>query len=193
VEEETNKEREERLARDRERKRCRVEEETNEKREERLARDRERKRRSVSEETNEEREECQGRDQRRKRQKVNEETNEERETRLVAEEESRRAHVCDRYSLRTPKETPNQLAARLSQKKRRKHDSGSISTPDQKLLRQFRSTVNNLKNNLCGTCNERFPSIVLIGEECQRCYTEKIEPKRFSVRNKMDPGGYQLA
>ena len=190
VDEETNEERWKRLARDRERKRRRMDEETNEERKERLERDRERKRRSVSDETNEEREERMARDRERKRYRVNEETNEDREARLVADEEARRAHVRKKYSLRTPKDTPNQLAARLSQKKRRKNDSGSIPTPDRKLLRQFRSTINNIKNNLCETCNERFPSIVLIREECRRCYAERILPKRFSAENNMDPGEY---
>ena len=101
-----------------------------------------------------------------------------------------------KYLLRKSKETPNQFAARLSQKKsnkRQKNDLGSIPTPDRKLLWQFRNTINNLKNNLCKTCNERFPSIVLIGEECHRCNTEKIDPKRFLAENKMDPGRYWLA
>ena len=198
IAEETNEEYEERLARDRERKRRRKLEETNEEHEERLARDRERKRRRKLEETNEENEERLARDRERKRRRTLEETNEECEARLVVEEEARRDHVRKKYSLREAKETPNQMAARLSQKKsnmRRKRDSESIPTPDRKLLRQFRNTINNLENNLCGTCNERFPSIVLIGrdeEECRRCHTEKTEPKRFSAGNNMDPGGYQL-
>ena len=102
--------------------------------------------------------------------------------------------MCKKYLLRRAKEIPNQLAARLSQRKsstiRQKNDLGSILTPDQKLLQQFRNTINNLKNNLCKTCNEQFPSIVLIGEQCHRCNTEKIDPKRFSVENNMDPDGY---
>jgi hypothetical protein len=174
------------LAHDRERRRRKIVE--------RLARDRERRRRKIAEETNEEREERLARDRGRKRRKVNEENNEEREAHLVVKEEARRAHVRKKYSLRRAKETPNQIAARLSQKKpsmRRKHAVGSIPTLDQKLLRQFHNTMNKLKNNylLCETCNERFPSIVLIGKECRRCHTEN-NPKRFSVDNNMDPGWY---
>jgi hypothetical protein len=170
VNEETNEQHEECLARDRERKRRKVNEGTNEDREEHLAHDRERKRWRVDEETTEERKDRLARDRERKRRRLNEETNKEREARLIVEEEARRAHVHKKYSLRKAKETPNQIAARLSQKKssmHRKDTLGSIPTPDQKLLRQFRNTVNNLKNNLCKTCNERFPSIVLVEEECR--------------------------
>ncbi len=159
-----------------------------------MARDRERKRRRASEETNEEREERLAWDRERKRRRVSEVTNEELEGRLIVEEEARRAHVRKKYLLRRAKEIPNQLIAKLSQRKsstiRQKNDLGSISTPDRKLLRQFHNTINNLKNNLCKTCNEQFPSIVLIGEQCRQCNTEKIDPKRFSVENNMDPGGY---
>ncbi|PKY53710.1 hypothetical protein RhiirA4_472071 [Rhizophagus irregularis] len=63
-----------------------------------LAHDRERRRRKIDEETNEE------------------QTDEEREAHSVVEEEARRALARKKYSLIT-KETPNQIAARLSQKK----------------------------------------------------------------------------
>ncbi|CAG8779957.1 18927_t:CDS:2, partial [Rhizophagus irregularis] len=66
-----------------------------------LAHDRERRRRKIDEETNEE---------------LNEETDEEREAHSVVEEEARRALARKKYSL-IAKETPNQIAARLSQKK----------------------------------------------------------------------------
>ncbi|GBC16475.2 hypothetical protein RIR_jg32343.t1 [Rhizophagus irregularis DAOM 181602=DAOM 197198] len=52
----------------------------------------------------------------RRRRKIDEETNEEREERLALEEEARRALARKKYSL-IAKETPNQIAARLSQKK----------------------------------------------------------------------------
>ncbi|CAB4433957.1 unnamed protein product [Rhizophagus irregularis] len=55
-------------------------------------------------------------DRERRRRKIDEETNEEREERLALEEEARRALARKKYSLIT-KETPNQIAARLSQKK----------------------------------------------------------------------------
>jgi hypothetical protein len=99
--------------------------------------------------------------------------------------------VRKKYSLRRARETPKQVAARISQQssKRRKRVTDSIPNADQKLLRQFQNTMNNIRNNQCNTCNERFPSIVLIGDECRRCYKEK-KPKRFSDKNNMDPGGY---
>lgn len=122
-----------------------------------------------------------------KRQKMSGETHQEYEARLVAEEEDRRARAHNKYLLRKAKETPKQHAARLSNV-RKKRSSKSNSNPDQKLLRKFCTTINNFKNNLCTTCNERFPSIVLVGEECYRCHKEKNVPKRFSAENNMDPG-----
>jgi hypothetical protein len=191
IAEETNNDRERRLTCDQERKRRRKNKETNEEREERLARDRERKRRRTSEESIEERKARLARDRERKRRKANEETNKEREARLEAKEECRRVHARKKYSLRRVRETPKQVAARISQQssKRRKRATDSIPNADQKLLRQFWNTMNNIRNNQYNTCNERFPSIVLIRDECHRCYKEK-KPKRFSDENNMDPGGY---
>ncbi|PKY36780.1 hypothetical protein RhiirB3_460177 [Rhizophagus irregularis] len=54
-------------------------------------------------------------DRERRRRKIDEETNEEREERLALEEEARRALARKKYSL-IAKETPNQIAARLSQR-----------------------------------------------------------------------------
>ncbi|CAG8637513.1 15387_t:CDS:2 [Rhizophagus irregularis] len=56
-------------------------------------------------------------DRERRRWKIAEETNEEREERLALEEKARRALARKKYSLRRAKETPNQIAARLSQQK----------------------------------------------------------------------------
>ncbi|PKY32280.1 hypothetical protein RhiirB3_491413, partial [Rhizophagus irregularis] len=190
VAEESNEERKARLECDRERKRRKVAEESNEEREARLERDRERKRRKVAEETNEERETRLARDQKRK---IPEETHEEYEARLEAEEEVRRARARNKYQLRKARETPKQFAARLSQNKpniRRKRvseSSGSIQPSDRKLLHKFRSTISNFTNKLCNICNERFPSITLIGDECRRCHLEG-SPKKFSAENNMDPG-----
>ena len=125
-----------------------------------------------------------------KRRKVAEETHEEHEARLVAEEEAWRARAHKKYLLRKSRETPQQRAARLSKNRktlRQKRDMEGVSTSDQKLLLKFRNIISNLRNNLCNTCNERFPSIVLTGEECRRCCKENI-PKRFSAENNMDPG-----
>ncbi|PKB93797.1 hypothetical protein RhiirA5_507837 [Rhizophagus irregularis] len=54
-------------------------------------------------------------DRERRRRKIDEETNEEREERLALEGEARRALARKKYSL-IAKETPNQIAARLSQR-----------------------------------------------------------------------------
>ncbi|CAG8741528.1 5472_t:CDS:2, partial [Rhizophagus irregularis] len=190
VAEEFNEKREVHLERDWERKRRKVAEESNEEREAHLERDQKRKRRKVAEETNETR---LARDQKRKERQIPEEIYEEYEARLEAEEEVRRACARNKYQLRKARKTPKQFAARLSQNKpniRRKRvseSSGSIQTSDRKLLRKFRSTISNFTNKLCNKCNERFPSITLIGNECRRCHLEG-SPKKFSTENNMDPG-----
>ena len=125
-----------------------------------------------------------------KRRKVAEETHEELEARLVAEEEARRARAHKKYLLRKSRETSQQRIIRLSKNRttlRQRCDMEGVSTSDQKLLHKFRNIISNLRNNLCITCNERFPSIVLAGEECRRCCKEN-RPKRFSIENNMDPG-----
>jgi len=130
---------------------------------------------------------------RKKRSKVAEETNEECEARLVAEEEARRARAHKKYLLRKARETPQERAARLCRNRtnlRQKRETDGVSNSDQKLLQNFRNTISNLRNNLCNTCNERFPSIILAGEdeeECNRCSKEN-NPKKFSAENNMDPG-----
>ncbi len=108
----------------------------------------------------------------------------------MAEEKAQRARARKKYLLRKSRETPQQHAARLSQNRttiRQRCDMEGVSTSDQKLLHKFHNIISNLKNNLYITCNERFPSIVLAGEECHRCYKEN-RPKRFSAENNMDPG-----
>ncbi|RGB22488.1 hypothetical protein C1646_776014 [Rhizophagus diaphanus] len=151
----------------------------------RLARDRIRKRCK----TNEEHETRLARDQKRK---IPEETHEEYEARLEAEEEVQHAHVRNKYQLRKARETSKQFAVRLSQnkpnicRKRVLESSGSIQTSDQKLLCKFRSTISNFTNKLCNKCNEWFPYITLIGDECRRCHLEG-SPKKFSAENNMDP------
>jgi ATP-dependent DNA helicase PIF1 len=63
------------------------------------------------------------------------------------------------------------------------HKSGRV------LLKRFRDKVDKFKYSLCPVCNESFPSIVIVsGECCRRCYTEKDSPKKFSAENNMDPG-----
>ncbi|CAG8739726.1 5009_t:CDS:2, partial [Funneliformis caledonium] len=100
--------------------------------------------------------------------KVAEETHEELEARLVAEEEAQCAHAHKKYLLRKSRETPQQRIARLSKNRTtlcQRRDMEGVSTSDQKLLHKFRNIISNLRNNLYIMCNERFPSIVLAGEE----------------------------
>ncbi|CAG8622461.1 21469_t:CDS:2 [Cetraspora pellucida] len=64
-----------------------------------------------------------------------------------------------------------------------------LAESDQNLLQNFRAEINKLTNTLCLVCNERFPSIELIKEECCRhCYYDKNVIKKFSKENNMDPG-----
>ncbi|CAG8666363.1 30185_t:CDS:2 [Gigaspora margarita] len=67
-------------------------------------------------------------------------------------------------------------------------NSQLLTDTDRKLLKDFCSEINKLRNSLCSTYNERFPSINIVIEECQRCYMEKNEVKKFSFENNMDPG-----
>ena len=63
-----------------------------------------------------------------------------------------------------------------------------LSEFERKLLKKFRGKVDKFEHTLCPTCNESFPSIVLVRGECRRCYSEKKSPKKFSSENNMDPG-----
>src|SRR5438270_9193290 len=58
---------------------------------------------------------------------------------------------------------------------------------DRNLLLNFRTKVNDLTNNLCTVCNERFP-FNLIQNACHRCDRDKNLVKKFSASNNMDPG-----
>ncbi|CAG8783927.1 15260_t:CDS:2, partial [Racocetra fulgida] len=62
-----------------------------------------------------------------------------------------------------------------------------LSAADQKLLHSFVNTMKKLRNNLCGVCNEQFPSIEIVKGKCRRCYNKKNTPKKFSAKNNMDP------
>ncbi|RGB25378.1 hypothetical protein C1646_771810 [Rhizophagus diaphanus] len=66
-------------------------------------------------------------------------------------------------------------------------DAGVLGEFKRDLLKKFRNKVNKFKHSLCTTCNESFPSIVIIRGECRRCHKEK-QPKKFSKDNNMDPG-----
>ncbi|RGB34646.1 hypothetical protein C1646_668367 [Rhizophagus diaphanus] len=112
-----------------------------------LAHDRERRRRKIDEETNEEREERLARD---------EKGSARSEAHSVVEEEARRA--LQGFHKRSQVCVKNMPA-------------------DRKLLRQFRNTMNNLKNNLSETCNGRFPYV------CLRMILKHMDPgRRNAVR-----------
>ncbi|CAB4420703.1 unnamed protein product [Rhizophagus irregularis] len=66
-------------------------------------------------------------------------------------------------------------------------DAGVLGEFERDLLKKFRNKVNKFKYSLCTTCNESFPSIVIIRGECRRCHKEK-QPKKFLKDNNMDPG-----
>ncbi|CAG8661439.1 4989_t:CDS:2 [Ambispora leptoticha] len=59
---------------------------------------------------------------------------------------------------------------------------------DRQLLGEFRNYMAKLKNLHCFMCNKYFPTINLTGSECQRCYSDKEQIKKFSLKNNMDPG-----
>lgn len=67
-------------------------------------------------------------------------------------------------------------------------NSGELTELDRDLIKKFRSKIDKIKHTLCPTCNECFPSIVLVQGECRRCNAEKNRPKKFSEENNMDPG-----
>lgn len=66
-------------------------------------------------------------------------------------------------------------------------DAGVLGKFEQELLKKFRNKVNKFKHSLCKTCNESFPSIIIIEGECRCCHLEKKQ-KKFSKDNNMDPG-----
>ncbi|CAG8484850.1 9671_t:CDS:10 [Cetraspora pellucida] len=49
----------------------------------------------------------------------------------------------------------------------------NILSHNYKLLFDFCNAINDLKNELCSVCNERFPSIELYEEECCYCHYKK--------------------
>ncbi|CAG8456679.1 16504_t:CDS:2 [Cetraspora pellucida] len=66
--------------------------------------------------------------------------------------------------------------------------AADISKLDRDLLRKFQTKMDKVKYMLCPICNESFLSIVLVMEECRRCYSEKTLPKKFSKENDMNSG-----
>ncbi|CAG8754056.1 30357_t:CDS:2 [Gigaspora margarita] len=58
-------------------------------------------------------------------------------------------------------------------------DKDQLSANDQKLLCNFHNIMTKLCNNLCGICNERFPSIELFKEEYSHYYIRKAYQKSF--------------
>ena len=62
-----------------------------------------------------------------------------------------------------------------------------LGDSERDLLKKFRKKVDKFEHALCPTCNESFPSIVIVKCECRHCYSEKATPKKFSAENNMDP------
>jgi hypothetical protein len=121
----------------------------------------------------------------RKRRKLALETNEEREARLARKRELYRQKTDNQRDERNYRNMLNMRKRRTSNIPK---NPGNLSTSDRRLLCNFRDAINKLRNKLCTTCNERFPSITLFKGECRRCYHEKGNPKKFSAGNNMDPG-----
>ena len=66
-------------------------------------------------------------------------------------------------------------------------DVGILGESERDLLKKFRNKVDEFKHSFCPTCNESFPSIVIVKGECRRCHKE-TGVKKFSKDNDMDPG-----
>uniref|UniRef100_U9TWI1 Uncharacterized protein n=1 Tax=Rhizophagus irregularis (strain DAOM 181602 / DAOM 197198 / MUCL 43194) TaxID=747089 RepID=U9TWI1_RHIID len=51
-------------------------------------------------------------------------------------------------------------------------------------LKKFCAKMDELKYKLCTVRNERFLTINLIMKKCRRCYNEKNDPKKSTLRKK---------
>ncbi|CAG8641197.1 7999_t:CDS:2 [Cetraspora pellucida] len=123
-------------------------------------------------------------DKLRYQEKKKQESAEERNERLA------KAHEHMRKKRRCVLE-PNELANRIVTETEVPENTLNIqqlSESDHKLLKKFRTEINNLTHRFCPTCKECFPSITLVMRECRRCYSEKDDIKKFSAENNMDPG-----
>jgi hypothetical protein len=67
-------------------------------------------------------------------------------------------------------------------------EPNALIESERKLLKKFRDKVDKFKHAHCPTCNEKFPSIIIVKGECRRCYSENATTKKFSAENNMDPG-----
>ncbi|CAG8694080.1 12952_t:CDS:2, partial [Racocetra fulgida] len=108
----------------------------------------------------------------------NQETSAERNAHLE------RRHIRDR--LRQERETSEEHTTPTEQLPL--NNIQELTQYDRQLLGEFRNYMAKLKNLHCFMCNKYFPTINLTGSECQRCYSDKEQIKKFSLKNNMDPG-----
>lgn len=178
---ETPKQREARLERERERKRQKRAEETSEQHETRLTGMREWRREKKSNENIEEREMRLNRERRRKREsrarnKENRQVLTQRHINMQQNETTaRNQEITQRDNDNSPIHfTP--------------HSATTINGEEHRILQNFREKMDNIRYNSCPVCNERIPSMKIVKGMCRRCYTEKSPIKKFSAENNMDPG-----
>ena len=56
------------------------------------------------------------------------------------------------------------------------------------MLQNFCNKMNNIQYNSYPVCSEWILSMTLVKGICYQCYMEKMNPKKFSKENNMDPG-----
>src|SRR5688572_18890160 len=187
---ESTEHREARLAREKERKRLKRSRETEEVHETRLRSVRERRSQKHSMESTEERES-----------RLNRENERKRDARVRVREQTRNETVEDRQNMNEPdryvdaEQTLSDNEPNVQERAQRDNDysaipisATTISEEEHCLLKDFREKMDDIIYNLCIVCNERIPSMRLIRKMCQRCYSDKTIPKKFSAENNMDPG-----
>ena len=189
------------------RKRKSRENESPEHRETRIAKQREKTRQKRAMETAEERDARHAYDRERKRLRIVTETEQQREKRLefrkklrsyIEEPQPQQGQATNHVLQPQQNQMPQQDRATKLRHDRdteshqdpiSKYSTDALSKSDRFQLQKFRDKMDELKYSLCPVCNESFPSIVILNEECcRRCYNEKEYPKKFSAENNMDPG-----
>ena len=154
-----------------------------------------RKRKEKESETSEQREVHRVLDRENKRVKRAAETAEQREVRLRKRREQyhkkKETHALKSADVRLNRQDEPRMQDGMQDKtdKTQILDTNECHLPesDRNLLLNFRTKVNDLTNNLCTVCNERFP-FNLIQNACHRCNRDKNLVKKFSASNNMDPG-----
>lgn len=171
------------------RKRNRQNNETEEQRNARLARDRNRKRQKKANETEEEHNARLTNQRERRKQRKSTETTEERSNRLEREKEIKRNMRLRNKQIRQEYDEERQDSAEETDDEPvRIRSAKTISVEEHRMLQKFRETMDNIRYNTCPVCNERIPLMSLVKGSCRRCHTEKKVPKKFSAANNMDPG-----